>query len=89
MKTSNTRYCVCLHNLTYILCHFREFDKIDDVIEEFSEIISHENTQYFLSSLPDFIVCSNILFGLNIIDDAEKIKITVDWPKDQKPHLDL
>ena len=34
MKTSNTRYCVCLHNLTYILCHFREFDKIDDVIEE-------------------------------------------------------
>lgn len=34
MKTSNTRYCVCLHNLTYILCRFREFDKIDDVIEE-------------------------------------------------------
>jgi len=34
MKTRNTRYCVCLHNLTYILCHFREFDKIDDVIEE-------------------------------------------------------
>ncbi len=52
--------------------------KIDDVIEGFSEIISHENTQYFLSSLPDFIVCSNILFGLNIIDDAEKIKITVE-----------
>ena len=32
MKTRSTRYCVCLHNLTYILCHFREFDKIDDSI---------------------------------------------------------
>src|SRR5574337_1033917 len=34
MKASDTRYCVSLHNLFYILCHLREFDRIDDVNEE-------------------------------------------------------
>ena len=33
MKTRNTRYCVCLHNLTYIMCHFRDSVKIDELIK--------------------------------------------------------
>ena len=48
------------------------------IIERLSEIIPHENRQFMLSSLPSFVRCVDILYGIGIITDPEEIIITVE-----------
>jgi hypothetical protein len=48
---------------------------IDDVINQIDRVISHENPSWFEEQLPNYLVRSDVLIGLGIIDKAE----TVAW----------
>jgi len=51
---------------------------IEDVIERLSKIISHENQSFLKSQLPDYLTCADILFGLNISNELENVRITIE-----------
>jgi hypothetical protein len=61
------------HKITKI-----EGQKIETVCEKVTEIISHENMQFVLNTLPDYLTCTNILYGLGIISNPEEITITLE-----------
>ena len=48
------------------------------IFEKISEIISHENMQFVLSSFPEFLVCADVLYGMNIINNPQKVLITLE-----------
>lgn len=54
------------------------------IYRKLTEIIPHENMQFVLSSLPSFIRCVDILYGIGIITDPEEIIVTVE---DDKGHI--
>jgi len=51
---------------------------IDSVIERLSGIVSHENRSFLMAQLPDYLICADILFGLDISRDSKSVKITVE-----------
>ena len=46
------------------------------VIERLTKVISHENKSFLRSQLPKYLVCADILIGLELIDDLSKIDVT-------------
>lgn len=48
------------------------------IYKRMTEIIPHENMQFVLSSLPNFVICADILYGTGIITNPEEIVITVE-----------
>lgn len=50
---------------------------IDQIVDRLTEIIPHENMQFVLSSIPNALVCADILYGLNLITDPQNVKITL------------
>jgi len=62
---------------------YKKIMKIDNydiniVCEKLTQVISHENMQFVLSSIPSFIVCADILYGIEVIEDIEKVVITIE-----------
>jgi len=51
---------------------------IDNVIERLSRIVSHENQSFLMSQLPEYLICADILMGLDVIDDVKSVEITVE-----------
>jgi len=56
---------------------------IELILEKLSEIISHENMQFVLSSIPEFIVCADILYGMNIINNPQNVMLTIENTRGQ------
>lgn len=52
--------------------------QIDGVIKHVSGIVSHENQSFLMSQLPDYLICAEILFGLNIAGNIQNIKVTLE-----------
>ncbi|WP_094603174.1 hypothetical protein SPSIL_035510 [Sporomusa silvacetica DSM 10669] len=51
---------------------------IDRVVERLSGIVAHENQSFLMSQLPGYLICADILFGLNISNNIESIKVTLE-----------
>lgn len=51
---------------------------IEEVVAKLTKIVSHENQSFLKSQLPEYLICADILFGLEIIGDFEWIQITVE-----------
>ncbi len=49
-----------------------------EVIEKFTEMISHENMQFVKSQLPELLVCTDILVGLGIASSVEKVELRIE-----------
>lgn len=49
-----------------------------EVIEKFTEMISHENMQFVKSQLPELLVCTDILYGLGIASSVEKVQLRIE-----------
>ncbi|MBS3872444.1 MAG: hypothetical protein KGZ92_06225 [Firmicutes bacterium] len=47
------------------------------ILARMSEIIPHENRQFVLSSLPSFVICADILYGVGLITSPEETVVTV------------
>ena len=60
---------------------------IDRVIERVSRIVAHENRSFLMSQLPEYLICTDILFGLGIADNIKSVKITLENSKNE--HLDV
>lgn len=52
--------------------------KIEDVLDDLSNIISFENEYFFKAQSMKYMQIAEVLYGLLIIDNMEKIKITLD-----------
>ena len=52
--------------------------KIEEVLEELSNIISFENEYFFKAQSMKYMQIAEVLYGLLIIDTMDKIKITLD-----------
>lgn len=57
---------------------------IDHVIERLESIVSHENQSFLMSQLPDYLICADLLMGLDIIEDVETVEITVENQKNEQ-----
>jgi hypothetical protein len=62
---------------------------IEEVIEAFSEIISHENEAQIKSSIPQIMASAEHLHGLNIIPDVDKTMFTVENEQEQRVSVEL
>lgn len=51
---------------------------IEDVIKHLSKIVSHENQSFLKSQIPDHLICVDMLFGLNISNKIENVRITIE-----------
>jgi hypothetical protein len=51
---------------------------IHSVINRLTEIVSHENRSFLMAQLPDYLICTDILFGLGIARDVKSITITLE-----------
>jgi len=51
---------------------------IDDVIERLSSIVSYENQSFLRSQLPDYLICADLLVGLDIMKDSQAVNFTVE-----------
>ena len=51
---------------------------IEDVIERLSSIISYENESFLRSQLPDYLICADLLIGLDVINNNQTVNITVE-----------
>ncbi|MBP2658771.1 MAG: peptidase [Firmicutes bacterium] len=51
---------------------------INKVIERLSGIIAHENQSLLMSQLPEYLICADVLLGLNIADNVKSVKITLE-----------
>lgn len=51
---------------------------IDQVMEDLSKIISHENKYFLKAQVTKYLQAADVLYGLLICDDKNKIKITVE-----------
>ena len=52
--------------------------QIDQVMEELSKIISHENKYFLKAQAIKYLQAADVLYGLLICDDKNKIKMTVE-----------
>lgn len=52
--------------------------KIEEVLEELSNIISFENEYFFKAQSMKYLQISEVLYGLFIVDNMDKIKITLE-----------
>ncbi len=62
--------------LNCMVTHINDI-KIHEVIKKLEDIISHENNSFLKSQLPKYLPAAEILFGLKIIDDLNKIKLNL------------
>lgn len=53
---------------------------IEDVIQRISEIIPHENPSFLKAQLPKYLSSAEVLYGLEIIDDFDRVELTVEGP---------
>lgn len=60
---------------------------IHNVIERLSKIISHENQSFLKAQLPDYLICADILLGLDIIDNVQSVEITVETAHNEQLEL--
>jgi len=51
---------------------------IDEVIAGISEIVPRENASFLKAQLPKYLSSAEVLYGLEIIDDFNKVEITVE-----------
>ena len=65
-------------NLLYKKVTAIEDSSIEDVIEELSKIISHENKYFLKAQCAKYLQAADVLYGLLICDDKNKIRITVE-----------
>lgn len=67
-------------NKDLINCKITAIEKmpIKLIFEKISEIISHENMQFVRSSFPELLVCVDILYGMNIISNPQKVLIALE-----------
>ena len=65
-------------NLLYKKVTGIEDSLMEEVIEELSQIISYENKYFFKAQCAKYLQAADILYGLLICDDKNKIKITIE-----------
>lgn len=51
---------------------------IDDVIQRIAEIVARENPSFLKAQLPKYLSSAEVLYGLEIIDDFDKIELTME-----------
>jgi hypothetical protein len=51
---------------------------IDDIIQGFEGIISHENNSFFKAYFPKYLPVVEVLYGLEIIDEFTQVKLRVE-----------
>lgn len=51
---------------------------IDEVIERISEIVPRENSSFLRAQLPKYLSSAEALYGLEIIDDFNRVELTVE-----------
>jgi hypothetical protein len=56
------------------------------ICKRLEQVISHENKSFVLAQLPEYLICTDILFGLGIIGDLHNVTIQVET--DQKKTID-
>lgn len=61
---------------------YKKIIKIEDyeteaICEKLTEIIPHENMQFVLHTLPNYLICTDILYGVGIINNSGKITLTL------------
>ena len=56
------------------------------ICKRLEQVISHENKSFVLAQLPEYLICTDILFGLGIIDDLHNVNIQVET--DQQKTID-
>jgi len=56
---------------------------IETIYDMLAEIIPHENWQFVLSSLPNFVTCADILFGTGIMVNPAEVVVTVTNAEDK------
>lgn len=66
----------------YINCKVTKMNGIsmDEVIDIFELVISHENGAFLKTLLPKYLQYIELLYGLEIIDEIGKIELTVEKP---------
>lgn len=65
-------------NLLYKKVTAIENSAMDEVMEELSKIISYENKYFLKAQCPKYLQAADVLYGLLICDNKNKIKITVE-----------
>jgi len=61
-------------------------ESIATICKRLESVISHENQSFVLAQLPEYLICTDILFGLGIIDDLYHVTIQVET--DQEKQID-
>ncbi|SEJ59747.1 Peptidase family S41 [Propionispira arboris] len=61
-------------------------ETISSICKRLEQVISHENQSFVLAQLPEYLICTDILFGLGIIDDLHHVTIQVET--DQQKIID-
>ena len=51
---------------------------IANVIESLTKVIPHENKSFLRSQLPKYLICADILFGLELIDDVYEVEMKLE-----------
>jgi len=57
---------------------------IDVVIERLSRIVSHENQSFLMSQVPNYLICADILYGLNIAHNIKSVRITIETSNNEE-----
>jgi len=71
---ASREYAECLHaRITHI-----SGTAIDDVIQRIAEIVPRENPSFLKAQLPKYLSSAEALYGLGIIDDFDKIELTME-----------
>jgi len=65
-------------DLLYKKVNAIEDSSIEEVMEELSKIISHENKYFLKAQCAKYLQAADVLYGLLICNDKNKIKITVE-----------
>lgn len=63
--------------------------RIEEVINEVSSIISFENMNYFKALLPKYLPAVELLYGLGIGDDINKLKLTYEERENQLKDINI
>jgi len=58
-------------------------ETIDSICKRLEQVIPHENQSFVLAQLPEYLICTDILFGLGIIDDLHHVTIQVEIDQQQ------
>src|SRR5665647_1456105 len=71
---ASREYAECMHaRITHI-----NGTAIDDVIQRIAEIVPRENPSFLKAQLPKYLSSAEALYGLEIIDDFDKVELTME-----------